>query len=90
MYNLCNCAIRKQPKFDFKVYDKGGFKDEMNKQEAARILGVGLSSPVSRIKDAHRRLMLSGIHPDKGGSAYMTTKINEAKDLLVKSKKRDS
>lgn len=31
--------------------------------------------------------VLSGIHPDKGGSALLTTKVNEAKDILLKNKR---
>jgi len=68
------------------MYVKGGFDDEMSQREAGRILGVSPSGDAKRIQAAHRRLMLSGIHPDKGGSAYLTTKINEAKDLLMKRK----
>jgi hypothetical protein len=76
------------PGFDFTYYERGGFKTEMTRIEAGRILGVSPSSDLKRIQLAHRKLMLSGIHPDKGGSAYLTTKINEAKDLLTKSNKR--
>ena len=65
-------------------YD-GGFEDKMNKREAALILGVRENAAPERVKEAHRRIMQIN-HPDKGGSAYLTAKVNEAKDLLLKGK----
>mmetsp|Transcript_8360 Transcript_8360/g.7485 ORF Transcript_8360/g.7485 Transcript_8360/m.7485 type:complete len:174 (-) Transcript_8360:26-547(-) len=65
-------------------YD-GGFEDKMTRREAALILGVRESSKPERVKEAHRRVLLIN-HPDKGGSAYIAAKINEAKSLLLKGK----
>ena len=67
-------------------YYEGGFDDKMTKKEAALILGVRESSSAQRIKDAHRKLLILN-HPDTGGSTYLSGKINEAKELLLKGKR---
>ena len=67
------------------TYYEGGFEDKMTRREAALILGVRESANEKRIKDAHRRILVKN-HPDKGGSPYVASKINEAKDFLLKGK----
>ncbi|CAG8648068.1 3813_t:CDS:2, partial [Acaulospora morrowiae] len=66
---------------------KGGFEPKMNKTEAVQILGLrNTILNKTKIKEAHRRIMLLN-HPDRGGSPYLASKINEAKDLLEKTTK---
>lgn len=57
-------------------------------QEALQILG--LDGNIERdeitpdmVNDAHRHL-IQKLHPDRGGNDYLASKINQARDLLLK------
>ncbi|KAF7632584.1 hypothetical protein Mgra_00008031 [Meloidogyne graminicola] len=65
----------------FSKYERGGFEQKMTRTEAAKILGVSSSSKIDKIRIAYKRVMIAN-HPDRGGSPYLASKINEAKDLL--------
>ena len=44
-----------------------------------------ITSSDEQIKLAHRKMMKIN-HPDQGGSQYLSVKINEAKQILMKGK----
>lgn len=57
--------------------------DEMTAAEAYDILGLAPDADEAQIKAAHHRLMMQ-LHPDHGGTDYLATKINRARDVLLK------
>lgn len=57
--------------------------DALTESEALEILGLKPGPSDEEIVQAHRELMQK-IHPDRGGSNYMATKLNLARDLLLK------
>jgi hypothetical protein len=50
---------------------------------ALAILGLDARASDDEIRAAHRRL-LRAVHPDRGGSAELTQRINAARDILLK------
>tara|TARA_B100002052_G_C15429274_1_gene396300 strand:- start:70 stop:474 length:405 start_codon:yes stop_codon:yes gene_type:complete len=56
----------------------------MTIKEAYLMLGLDESATKDEIKEAHHKLMLK-IHPDQGGSNFLASKINQAKELLLKN-----
>jgi hypothetical protein len=55
----------------------------MSRQEACQILGVADDATREEILQAWRNL-IKKVHPDSGGSAFLTAKINTAKDILLR------
>ncbi len=55
---------------------------EMSRQQALDILGLKEGASREDIVDAHRRLMQK-LHPDRGGSDFLASQINRAKDVLL-------
>jgi len=59
----------------------------MSLKEAKQVLGLDEEITRKSITAAHRSLM-GQFHPDKGGSDYLATKINSARDVLLQSLKK--
>ncbi len=54
----------------------------MSRAEALAVLGLKPGASEAEIRDAHRRLMRAA-HPDHGGSDWLATRINQARDVLL-------
>ncbi len=54
----------------------------MTRNEAFDVLGLQPDAPEEAVRAAHRRLMRSA-HPDHGGSDWLASRINQARDVLL-------
>ncbi|HET6184311.1 MAG TPA: DnaJ domain-containing protein [Acetobacteraceae bacterium] len=54
----------------------------MSREEAYEVLGLRPGASAAEIREAHRRLMRAA-HPDSGGSDWLASRINAARDTLL-------
>lgn len=62
----------------------GASRDEpvMTRARALDILGLAEGADDDEVVAAHRRL-ISAVHPDRGGSSYLASQLNRARDFLL-------
>ncbi|KAI5151033.1 DnaJ-like protein subfamily C member 19 [Enteropsectra breve] len=67
----------------FNLGNRGGF-GEMSNSKAMKILNVRRGDSI--VERYHRMMKIN--HPDMGGSSYIASKINEAKNYLLEYNSR--
>lgn len=61
----------------------------MSAEEAHQILGLEPGAGEEAVRAAHRGLMKK-LHPDQGGSTWLASRVNQAKDVLLSGHRRNS
>jgi DnaJ homolog subfamily C member 19 len=57
-------------------------RPSMSRAEAYEVLGLRPGASEADIREAHHRLMRAA-HPDAGGSDWLASRINQARDMLL-------
>jgi hypothetical protein len=78
---------RRFPDWRTQAYEQrggpGAGGEAMDERTALEILGLEAGASEEAVRAAHRRLM-ARLHPDHGGSSWLASRINQARDYLIR------
>ena len=63
------------------------YKHNLSLKESYEILGIDENAPLEVIIKSHKELIRK-LHPDKGGSSYLSARVNEARDIILAEKEK--
>ena len=55
----------------------------MSRAEALSVLGLQEGATDNEIREAYKKLMMA-VHPDRGGSAWLAARLNQARSVLLR------
>ena len=67
--------------------DQNDLKQKMSLMESYELLGIDENASKEVIIKSHKELIRK-LHPDKGGSSYLSAKVNEARDIILADKEK--
>ena len=63
-------------------------RNRLSLAEARDVLGLAADADAAAVRAAHRRIVAQ-VHPDKGGTADLTARVNAARDTLLAALKQN-
>ena len=63
------------------------YNEVLSLSESYELLGVDEDTSIEDIIKSHKELIRK-LHPDKGGSSYLSAKVNQARDIILKDRKK--
>ena len=67
--------------------DQNDLKQKMSLMESYELLGIDENAPLEVIIKSHKELIRK-LHPDKGGTSYLSARVNEARDIILADKEK--
>ena len=82
IFDLLLNFFRKKEKIN-----QNDYKQKMSLRESYELLGIDENAPLEVIIKSHKELIRK-LHPDKGGSSYLSARVNEARDIILAEKEK--
>jgi len=82
IFDMLLSIFRKKQKIN-----QNDYKQKMSLKESYELLGIDENASLEDIIKSHKELIRK-LHPDKGGSSYLSARVNEARDIILANKEK--